>query len=312
MQNSPIRIGTRESQLAVWQARLVKKLLENNGHTAELVYIKSEGDVDLVTPLYAMGVQGVFTRSLDIALLNNKIDIAVHSMKDVPVQLPEGIAQAAVLKRANYKDILVVNWMGGADQESIEALLTTHHSPLAIATSSIRRRAQWLNRYPDTIIENLRGNVNTRLKKVAESNWDGAIFAAAGLERIHLRPENSIDLDWMLPAPAQGAIMIVAKDSDTAILEACAVLNDSITATCVKIERDFLSALMGGCSTPISALAVIDNDRMIFKGNITSTDGKEKVEVKKDFDKKDFQDAGKWAADEIFLKDVKGVLKKIA
>ena len=101
MQNNPIRIGTRESQLAVWQADLVKKLLEDNGHAAELVFIKSEGDIDLVTPLYAMGVQGVFTRSLDAALLNSRIDIAVHSMKDVPVQLPQGIVQAAVLERAS-------------------------------------------------------------------------------------------------------------------------------------------------------------------------------------------------------------------
>lgn len=289
MQNNPIRIGTRESQLAIWQADLVKKLLEDNGHAAELVFIKSEGDIDLVTPLYAMGVQGVFTRSLDAALLNSRIDIAVHSMKDVPVQLPQGIVQAAVLERASYKDVLVVNSKWGIGGED---LLATHHSPLLIGTSSIRRKAQWLNRYPATVIENLRGNINTRLKKVEESQWHGAIFAAAGLERINVRPENSIDLNWMLPAPAQGAIMVVAREGDDKLLKAFAPINHNDTATAVKVERDFLSALMGGCSTPISALAEVTPQGILFKGNIISPDGSQKVAVERTFSKAEADNAG--------------------
>lgn len=277
-----IRIGTRESQLAVWQAERVKALLSENGFAAELVYVKSEGDIDLKTPLYEMGVQGVFTRSLDIALLNNKIDIAVHSMKDVPTQLPEGIVQAAILKRASFKDLFVVNRpYAMVDIKSTDDLFKTHHLPATIATSSIRRKAQWLNRYPDHTIENLRGNVNTRLRKVKESTWHGAIFAAAGLERINLRPENSIELDWMLPAPAQGAIMVVSRETDAYCLTACAPLNDACTALCTKVERDFLRTLLGGCSTPISALAAIVNNTLVFKGNILSLDGKEKVEIEK-------------------------------
>jgi hydroxymethylbilane synthase len=277
-----IRIGTRESQLAVWQAERVKALLSENGFAAELVYVKSEGDIDLKTPLYEMGVQGVFTRSLDIALLNNKIDIAVHSMKDVPTQLPEGIVQAAILKRASFKDLFVVNRpYAMVDIKSTDDLFKTHHLPATIATSSIRRKAQWLNRYPDHTIENLRGNVNTRLRKVEESTWHGAIFAAAGLERINLRPENSIELDWMLPAPAQGAIMVVSRETDAYCLTACAPLNDACTALCTKVERDFLRTLLGGCSTPISALAAIVNNTLVFKGNILSLDGKEKVEIEK-------------------------------
>lgn len=283
MQQKMIRIGTRESQLAVWQAELVKSMLQQNGYNAELVFIKSEGDIDLQTPLYAMGVQGVFTRSLDIALLNNKIDIAVHSMKDVPVQLPQGIVQAAVLERASYKDIFVI----GSNPNG------------SIATSSIRRKAQWLNKYPATKIENLRGNVNTRLRKVAESGWAGAIFAAAGLERIAVRPENSYDLDWMLPAPAQGAIMVVARESDDEILGACSNLNHEPTATAVKIERDFLSALMGGCSTPISALAAVTVDSIEFRGNIILPDGSRKIEIEKVFSKDQINEAGKIAADEL-------------
>ncbi len=133
-----IRIGTRESPLAVWQATEVKKLLSLYGFEAELVFIKSDGDFDLKTPLYAMGVQGIFTRSLDIALLNERIDIAVHSMKDVPVELPKGIVQSAVLKRASYKDLLVY--------KNSCSYLDDFNSNAIIATSSIRRRAQWLHR----------------------------------------------------------------------------------------------------------------------------------------------------------------------
>lgn len=266
-----IRIGTRESQLAVWQATEVKEQLAKQGFLAGLVPIKSEGDIDLCTPLYQMGVQGVFTRSLDTAILNNKIDIAVHSMKDVPIQLARGIVQSAVLKRASHKDILV--------HTRNTAFLDNVKSVAHIATSSVRRRSQWLNRYPHHIIENIRGNVNTRLQKLANSNWQGAIFAAAGLERIQLRPENSIDLNWMLPAPAQGAIMLVCREDDFFCREASATINDLSTALCTAIERDFLKKLMGGCSTPISALAEIKNNTVHFEGNILSLDGKEKVSV---------------------------------
>jgi len=266
-----IRIGTRESQLAVWQARQVKELLTRSGYAAELIYLKSEGDIDLQTPLYEIGVQGIFTRSLDIALLNDKIDIAVHSMKDAPTQLADGIIQAAILKRASYKDLLVY--------KNDISFLSDFNSTAVIATSSIRRKAQWLNRYPYHTIENLRGNVNTRLHKVEENNWNGAMFAAAGLERINLRSANTIELDWMLPAPAQGAIMVVCRNGDDFCLNACHHFNDADTALCTKIERDFLRALYGGCSTPISALAVIKNDVVYFKGNILSPDGKEKAEL---------------------------------
>ena len=201
-----IRIGTRESQLAIWQATEVKNLLAKNGHESELVFIKSEGDIDLVTPLYDIGVQGIFTRSLDAALLSNKIDIAVHSMKDVPVQLAKGVRQAAVLKRGSHKDILILHpdlskrntrhrryyvttpTSGSRKimkEERWSVPLIEHpdqpgkYEDVVIATSSIRRIAQWLNRYPDHKIENLRGNVNTRLKKLKESNWHGMHYAVA-------------------------------------------------------------------------------------------------------------------------------------
>jgi hydroxymethylbilane synthase len=299
----PLKIGTRKSQLAIWQASLVQTLLKKNGIDSELIFIKSEGDKDLITPLYELGVQGIFTKNLDVALLNNKIDLAVHSLKDVPTQLATGIRQAAVLKRASYKDILVFK----GDKKEIEdelnnKLESTFNNQLptfTIATSSIRRKAQWLNRYPHNTIENLRGNVNTRLKKLKENNWNGAIFAAAGLERINLRPKNSIDLDWMLPAPAQGAITISCREKDQLSFDAAHLLNDEATEICTRIERDFLRTLLGGCSTPISALAVLENDKIIFKGNVCSTDGKQKFEITKEVSIENKNDLGVVSAHEI-------------
>ena len=138
-----------------------------------------------------------------------------------------------------------------------------------------------MHRYPHHIIDNLRGNVNTRLQKLANSHWNGAIFAAAGLERIGLRPARSVELDWMLPAPAQGAIVVVCRKEDQYAFEACRLFNDQSTALCTAIERDFLRALLGGCSTPISALATIQNGQVHFEGNILSLDVKEKATIEK-------------------------------
>src|SRR5260221_278788 len=299
---TPIRIGTRESQLAVWQATQVKELLEKEGFTSELVYIKSEGDIDLKTPLYEMGVQGVFTRSLDIALLNHKIDLAVHSMKDVPTQLPEGLQQAAVLKRGPVRDLLVykqdLNFLGSA-------------APAQIATSSIRRKAQWLHKYPTHQLHNLRGNVNTRLRKLAEENWDAAIFAQAGLERINVRPEKSIVLDWMLPAPAQGAILIVCLTDDEVNYASCQPLNDAETALCTKIERDFLRTLLGGCSTPISALAEVEEGDVYFVGELLSPDGRQKVAIEKILPVEKADGLGQHAAEELLEKGGRAIAEEI-
>ncbi len=323
-----IRIGTRESQLAVWQATTVKDLLAQHGYEAELVYIKSEGDIDLSTPLYEMGVQGVFTRSLDSALINKKIDIAVHSMKDVPTQLPKGIIQASVLKRGPVKDLLVLKnelsvmsdklgfvngeWsMVNSESSTISNPLTTNNSPLTIATSSIRRKAHWLHRYPNSVVENLRGNVNTRLRKLKEEKWDAAIFAAAGLERINLRPENSIELDWMLPAPAQGAIMVVCREEDDYALEACVQFNDADTAFCTKIEREFLRSLLGGCSTPISAYAEVIDEEIHFRGNIFSLDGQQKAEYENTVSIPQAAHLGLEAAEEILMHGGKAIADSI-
>jgi len=299
---TPIRIGTRESQLAVWQATQVKELLEKEGFTSELVFIKSEGDIDLKTPLYEMGVQGVFTRSLDIALLNHKIDLAVHSMKDVPTQLPEGIRQAAVLKRGPVRDLLVY-------KNDLNFLSAT--APADIATSSIRRKAQWLHKYPTHRLHNLRGNVNTRLRKLAEESWDGAIFAQAGLERINVRPEKSIVLNWMLPAPAQGAILVACRTDDEASISCCEPLNDEETALCTRIERDFLRTLLGGCSTPISALAEVEEGDVYFMGELLSLDGRQKVAVEKILPVEKSDGLGRAAAEELLENGGRAIIEGI-
>ena len=312
MEKKTIRIGTRDSQLALWQAQKVQSLLAFLGHDTELVPVKSDGDLDLVTPLYAMGVQGIFTKTLDACLLGDKIDIAVHSMKDVPTQLALGIEQAAVLPRDDVHDILVLktsrwhkddagNWERNAGQDT----------GFRIGTGSVRRTAQWLNRYPNSRIDTLRGNVNTRLRKLEENDWDGAIFAAAGLERTELLPPNNIVLDWMLPAPAQGAIMVVCREEDTTIKKICQHISHEESATCTAIERNFLRTLMGGCSTPIGAHAVVQNNQIHFKGNILSPDGTHKLEITKEENYSNNSELGILAARQLLEKGASTIIEEI-
>lgn len=268
-----IRIGTRDSQLALWQAKKVRRELEELGYETQIVPIKSVGDIVLDKPLYELGITGIFTKNLDIALLNDKIDIAVHSLKDVPTALPKGIIQAAVLKRANYNDILVLK-----DTEEFFG-----QQNATIATGSLRRKAMWLNRYPTHNVVDLRGNVNTRLQKLEDNDWNGAVFAAAGLERIGKRPKGAVNLSWMTPAPAQGAIMVACLEKDDFVKDACEQLNHYETQICVDIERDFLNRLEGGCTAPIGALAYVDekSEEINFKGILLKRDGTKKITVTK-------------------------------
>ena len=267
-----IRIGTRDSELALWQAHTVQKKLNDLGYKTEIIAVKSQGDIILDKPLYELGITGIFTKTLDIAMINGQVDIAVHSMKDVPTALPIGIVQAAVLKRANTLDILVHK----GNLDFLEGNAT-------IATGSLRRQAQWLHKYPNHTVVDLRGNVNTRMQKLNESDWSGAVFAAAGLERINLKPTDFINLDWMIPAPAQGAMVVVAMGNDDFTLDAVSQLNDIETEICTYIERQFLKTLEGGCTAPIGALARYCEleDTFVFKGSLLSIDGKQKLEIEK-------------------------------
>jgi len=297
-----IRIGTRSSDLALWQANTVAKQLDGLGYKSEIVKIDSIGDVVLDKPLYELGVTGVFTKNLDIALLNNKIDIAVHSFKDVPTKLPFGIVQGAILKRGDFNDVLVIK-----EDENF----FTKESAI-IATGSLRRKAQWLYRYPHHTITGLRGNVNTRLQKLEDNDWDGAIFAAAGLKRLKLLPEKEkhIKLDWMIPAPAQGAVMVAVLDENEELKAICSELNHEDTATCVNIEREFLRFLEGGCTAPIGALALIIKEELIFKGVLFSPDGKNKIEFSKSVELDKIGDLGKYAANYILDRGGKKIMRE--
>jgi len=226
--NDVIRIGTRDSKLALWQANHAKKNFEKLNIPTKIIRIKSIGDLNQITPLYEFGVKGVFTKNLDRALLNNEIDIAVHSLKDVPIQPAQGIRIGCVFKRANPHDVLV--------QKSKEIDFS---KKLTIATSSIRRKCQWINKYPNHKIEILRGNVDTRLEKLKKSNWDGAIFAQAGLERLELNLKNSIILDWMVPSAAQGAIAMAIREKDTIKMKILEKINCKETMHCTNQERIF-------------------------------------------------------------------------
>ncbi|MFI0425789.1 MAG: hydroxymethylbilane synthase [Flavobacterium sp.] len=306
--NKTIRIGTRDSELALWQAHTVQKKLNDLGYKTEIVAVKSQGDIILDKPLYELGITGIFTKTLDIAMLNGQVDIAVHSMKDVPTALPIGIIQAAVLERANTLDILVHK--GNLDFLNSEG---------TIATGSLRRQAQWLNKYSNHNVVDLRGNVNTRMQKLNESDWNGAVFAAAGLERINLKPDSFINLDWMIPAPAQGAMVVVAMANDNYTIDAVSQLNHIETEICTYIERQFLKTLEGGCTAPIGAIANYNEDEDIidFKGVLLSIDGKEKLAIETKVAVSEWKKLGFNSAQEILdnggtqlMEKIRTVLKK--
>lgn len=295
-----LRIGTRDSALALWQASFVHQQLLKLGVESELIPVKSQGDLELEKPLYEMGVTGIFTKTLDIALLQGDIDIAVHSMKDVPTLLPSGIIEAAVLKRASNKDVLIYK---GENPMLVQQA--------TIATGSLRRKAQWLHRFKNHQIVNLRGNIQTRLEKLDNHAWHGAIFAEAGLDRADLKPQKYALLDWMYPAPAQGAMLVVCRDNQPAISTLLTKLNHSDTATCVRAERSFLRSLEGGCTAPIGAEAVLNEDKITLKGALFSLNGKEKLEIVHTMPKAKANELGIYCAEKLLENGGKILMQSI-
>jgi hydroxymethylbilane synthase len=274
--------------------------LELQGHSCELVLIESNGDQDLIQPLYAMGIQGIFTKTLDTALLNKKIDIAVHSLKDVPTLLPKGIQIKAVLSRGNPMDVLVYNTSFNARE-----------TDASIGTGSLRRRAQWLRKYPNHKVENLRGNLQKRLEKLNNSEWSGAVFAQAGLERLDLLKVNHEVLEWMLPAPSQGIVGIACLETNRAIQEVLEKINCTTTAKCAHIERSFLNTLEGGCTAPIGAHAYFNNDKLYFKGGLFSLDGTIAILHEEATSSEQHEETGIKAAHEILNKGGKELMHQI-
>ena len=295
-----IKIASRTSKLAMWQTELVKARLEAHGHHCEIVAIESTGDMQLTQPIYSLGISGVFTKQLDIALLNKQADIAVHSLKDVPTLLAEGLIISAVLERGPSEDLVILKDKSILDNPLSEAV---------IASGSLRRRGQWLAKYPNHKLTGIRGNVQTRLKKFAESEeMTGVIFAKAGLERLGLIPDNAVVLDWMLPAPAQGIIGIACREEDAEIQEILATINHQETFIAASVERQFMRTMMGGCSVPISALAEISGSELEFKGAMHSFDGKRAFQVHRVMLISEWADAGKICADKLLQQPGAGEL----
>ena len=264
-----IKIGTRNSPLALWQAREVARNLQNNNYKTDITPIISSGDKNLTQPLYTMGITGIFTKDLDIALLNKEVDIAVHSLKDIPTQLPENLEIIAVLKRDYPQDVLV--------RKSTSKNKELHE--LKIATSSLRRRAFWAKHYPETEFFDIRGNVQTRLQKLEDQEFDATLFSLAAIERMSL----SIDYEFlpiMISAPAQGVVAVTARADDADIKEYFRDVDHRETRICIDIERNFLRTLEGGCTAPIGAFAEInEKDEVRFIGRLCSLDGKQSMEI---------------------------------
>ena len=263
-----IRIATRKSDLAMWQAKYVQaKLLEHHPHVnVELLPMSTQGDRILDTPLAKIGGKGLFIKELEIAMQNGEADIAVHSMKDVPVAFPEGFGLHSICERENPFDAFVSN-----HYDSIEAL------PLGavVGTSSLRRQCQIRAFRADLVIKDLRGNVNTRLAKLDEGQYDAIILASAGLIRLGMREriKQEIDTGVSLPAVGQGAVGIECRNDDGELISLLQALNDSQTAARVLAERAMNARLEGGCQVPIGSYAVLSDDTLTLRGLVGTPDG---------------------------------------
>ncbi len=264
-----LRIATRKSPLALWQANFVKDTLEqiHDDLTVELVTMVSQGDKILDVPLAKIGGKGLFVKELEKALLDNEADIAVHSMKDVPMEFPEGLGLAVICERENPMDAFVSNTYKRFEDLPEGAV---------VGTSSLRRQCQILAQRPDLNIEFLRGNVGTRLSKLDEGQYDAIILAAAGLIRLELedRIQHTLDPNLSLPAGGQGAVGIECRMDDEAVMEVIAPLMDYTTALRVTAERSMNRRLEGGCQVPIAGFSILEGDLLQLEGRVGSSDGK--------------------------------------
>ena len=295
-----LKIGTRNSPLALWQAYEVESKLKTLGFETEIVPIISSGDKNLNQPLYALGITGVFTKDLDIALLNKEIDIAVHSLKDVPTQLPYNIQISAVLERDFPEDVLVRN----DDSEPLDIEV------LKIATSSLRRRAFWLKEFPETEFTDIRGNVQTRLKKLDDGIADATIFSLAGIKRMNLDITYE-QIPFLLQAPSQGVVAIASLSDNEILNESLKSISHKETEICVTIEREFLKTLEGGCTAPIGAKAEMLDGQIRFIGRLCSLDGKNCIETDEIFDWNDSENFGEKIALKVLENGGKELMEEI-
>lgn len=264
-----LRIGTRRSKLALWQANFVKQRLEERGHTVELVLITTTGDKILDAPLAKIGGKGLFVKEIEEALLRGEIDLAVHSLKDVPMNLPEGLVLGAITERESPFDVLI-----SREGKTLEEL----PEGSIVGTSSLRRQVQIKRKRPDLRVEVLRGNVDTRLRKLEEGMYDAIVLAHAGIRRMGLEDRITQILDDFIPAVGQGSLAIEVREDDRAVLDAISFLDHRESRLRAECERAFLRELQGGCQVPIGAFAWVEGERLKLRAFISDLEGRHFLE----------------------------------
>jgi len=298
----PLRIGSRGSILALWQARYIQNRLQENGVQSDLVIIKTTGDKILDIPLSKVGGKGLFVKELEDALLQRRIDLAVHSMKDMPSDLPGGLHVAVITEREDPRDALI---------SSGNISLSDLPSGARIGTSSLRRQAQLAMLRTDIQFTFLRGNLDTRIKKLRERELDAIVLAAAGLHRLGWgnKITEYLSIDQSLPAVGQGALGIECRSHDTDISSRLLFLNDPKTFSEVTAERAMLARLEGGCETPIAGFASCSEDRITLSGLVASPDGHQVIRVSESGTASDPQRIGVSVAERLLSKGAKKLLK---
>ncbi len=306
MSKNSITIATRKSPLAMWQAEHVKARLElaHPGIDVILMGMSTQGDKILDTPLAKIGGKGLFVKELEQGMLEGRADIAVHSMKDVPVAFPDGLHLPIIMEREDPRDAFVSNKF-----ESIDAL----PEGAVVGTSSLRRQCQLSNKRPDLVIRPLRGNVNTRLAKLDNDDYDAIILASAGLIRLGFesRIRNFIPVEFSLPAIGQGAIGIECRIDDETVNALLKPLHDEATEICVLAERAMNNRLEGGCQVPIGGHAILDGDSLFLRGLVGSVDGKEIIHADLTGKSSDSEAIGTQVAETLLSKGADKILKAL-
>jgi len=299
-----VRIATRQSPLALWQAEFVKAELErfHPGIVVELVKFTTQGDKILDAPLAKIGGKGLFVKELETALLDGRADIAVHSMKDVPVEFPEGLGLVTICDREDPADAFVSNK---------HATLAALPNGAIVGTSSLRRRCQLLQARPDLDIRDLRGNVGTRLGKLDAGQYDAVVLAAAGLIRLGLsdRIRHRLDYGLSLPAAGQGAVGIECRLADDQVRALLAPLHHEPTAICVRAERAMIAALHGGCQVPIAAFATLTGDRLQLRGRVGAPDGSQLLSAEQSASATDAEALGRQVAEALLAQGAGAILQ---
>ena len=301
-----LRIATRQSPLALWQANFVKNELEKHFPqlSVELVTMVTKGDIILDTPLAKIGGKGLFVKELELALLENRADIAVHSMKDVPMTFPEGLGLAVICEREDPRDAFVSN-----NYHSLEDL----PKGAVVGTSSLRRQCQLMAKYPHLEVKSLRGNVGTRLSKLDNGEYDAIILASAGLIRLGLkeRIRSYISVEQSLPAAGQGAVGIETRVNDERVLNYIAKLNHNSTACCVMAERAMNTRLQGGCQVPIGGYATLEGDELTLNALVGALDGSQIIRASAKGDKQEAEQLGILVAEKLLSQGADKILAAV-